>query len=149
MYNNERKEYDYITKVVIVGESNVGKTNILSRYCKDEFNFGIKPTLGVEFFNKIVNVQDKVLKLQLWDTAGQEKYKAVTNSFYKNSSGALVIFDLTVKKSFELVDNWIKDLKESAGDKVFIVLLGNKLDLEDKREITEEQGLNKAKEYSR
>jgi len=127
--NAEVSDFDYVIKIVLIGESSVGKTNILSRYIKGEYNEDTKTTLGVEFATKVVNILDSKLKLQIWDTAGQERYKAVTSSFYKSSVGALVVFDITKLSSFEKVDTWIKELKEVAGNEVVILLVGNKVDL--------------------
>ncbi len=142
------QDIDYVIKLVLVGESSVGKTNILSRYTKGEFLENSKATLGVECGTKFISIQDIKLKLQIWDTAGQERYKALTSSFYKNSSGALVVFDLSKESTFEKVDTWIEELKEKAGDKIFIILVGNKSDLKENREVSEEDAYEKAEKYS-
>jgi len=139
--NAEVSDFDYVIKIVLIGESSVGKTNILSRYIKGEYNEDTKTTLGVEFATK--------LKLQIWDTAGQERYKAVTSSFYKSSVGALVVFDITKLSSFEKVDTWIKELKEVAGNEVVILLVGNKVDLYNQREVSEQQAFEKAIKYGK
>jgi len=145
----DKEPYDYVSKVILVGESSVGKTNILSMYSKGEFNASSKSTLGVEFTSKTLFVKDINLKMQIWDTAGQERFRAVTNSFYKNSSGAFVVFDLTRFSSFNAIDTWIKDLKETAGEKIIIILIGNKSDLEDHRAVTTEEAKMKASSYSK
>lgn len=132
---NKTDSFDYIAKVILIGETNVGKTNILARYCKDEFKSNTPATVGIEFAYKIVKKEDKTIKLQIWDTAGQEKFRAITNSFYMNSSAALVIFDLSKYSSFEKVNHWISELKQYAGTDVDIVVVGNKSDLKENRAI--------------
>jgi Rab family protein len=131
--------FDYIAKVILIGETNVGKTNLLTRYCKDEFKTDTPATVGIEFAYKIVKKEEKVIKLQIWDTAGQEKFRAITNSFYMNSSAALVVFDLTKYSSFEKINQWISELKQYAGNDVDIVIVGNKSDLKENRAIKFEE----------
>ena len=139
--------YDLILKLVIIGDSGVGKTNILSRYNNNEFSLITQPTVGVEFGNKIIKKENKSIKLQIWDTAGQERYKAITNAFYKGSKGAFVVYDITRKESFINIDKWIGELKTNGSDDILIVLVGNKTDLEDKREVLTEEVEKKAKQY--
>ena len=145
MSNNDN--YDLILKLVLIGDSGVGKTNILSRYNNNEFSLATQPTVGVEFGNKIIKKENKSIKLQLWDTAGQERYKAITNAFYKGSKGAFVVYDITRKSSFLNIDNWIGELKTNGSDDILIILVGNKTDLEDKREVSTDDGEKKAKQY--
>ena len=145
MTNNDN--YDLILKLVLIGDSGVGKTNILSRYNNNEFSLATQPTVGVEFGNKIIKKENKSIKLQLWDTAGQERYKAITNVFYKGSKGAFVVYDITRKSSFLNIDNWIGELKTNGSDDILIILVGNKTDLEDKREVSTDDGEKKAKQY--
>jgi len=145
--NIDEIDLNYVIKIILIGDSCVGKTNIISRFIKDEFNENSKSTVGVEYAVKVMNHFDLKLRLQIWDTAGQERFRAVTTSFYKNSSGALVVFDITKESSFRQVDNWIQELKEAAGNEVCIILVGNKIDLQNKREVSEEQAYEKAKKY--
>jgi small GTP-binding protein len=145
MTNNDN--YDLILKLVLIGDSGVGKTNILSRYNNNEFSLATQPTVGVEFGNKIIKKENKSIKLQLWDTAGQERYKAITNAFYKGSKGAFVVYDITRKSTFLNIDNWIGELKTNGSDDILIILVGNKTDLEDKREVSTDDGEKKAKQY--
>ena len=145
MSNNDN--YDLILKLVLIGDSGVGKTNILSRYNNNEFSLATQPTVGVEFGNKVIKKENKSIKLQLWDTAGQERYKAITNAFYKGSKGAFVVYDITRKSSFLNIDNWIGELKTNGSDDILIILVGNKTDLEDKREVSTDEGEKKAKQY--
>ena len=144
---NNNDNYDLILKLVLIGDSGVGKTNILSRYNNNEFSLATQPTVGVEFGNKVIKKENKSIKLQLWDTAGQERYKAITNAFYKGSKGAFVVYDITRKSSFLNIDKWIGELKTNGSDDILIILVGNKTDLEDKREVSTDDGEKKAKQY--
>ena len=123
----------------------VGKTNIVSRYIKNEFNKDSMSTIGVEFGSKELVIEGHNVKVQIWDTAGQEKYKSITNAYYKGAKGAFVVYDITNKNSFDNADNWLNNLRASADKKCSIILIGNKRDLEDKREVSIEQGEEKAK----
>ena len=143
----EEESYDLIFKLVLIGDSGVGKTNILSRYISNEFSLASQPTVGVEFGSKIIKKHDKSIKLQIWDTAGQERYKSITNAYYKGSKGAFVVYDISRKSTFENVDKWIDELKENATEDVHIMLVGNKTDLEDKREVQTEDVKKKAEQY--
>ena len=141
-------EYDFLFKLIIVGDSNVGKTNIMSKYIHNQFNQHSKSTIGVEFGTKIVNIDNKKIKAQIWDTAGQERYKSITSAYYKGAKGALIVYDITNKFSFDSVDKWVQDLN-SYGDKtITLLLVGNKSDLEEKRQITKENGEEKAKNFN-
>ena len=141
------ESYDLIFKLVLIGDSGVGKTNILSRYINNEFSLATQPTVGVEYGSKIIKKDDKSIKLQIWDTAGQERYKSITNAYYKGSKGALVVYDISRKTTFENVDKWIGELKNNASEDVHIMLVGNKSDLEDKREVKTEEVAKKADQY--
>ena len=138
--------YDVIYKIVLVGDSGVGKTNIMLRYLNKEFNINTKATVGVEFGSKNIIIDKKVIKGQIWDTAGQERYRAITSAYYKGAHGAFVVYDITLKESFEAVDKWINDLRSNTDERLEIILIGNKSDLEEKRQVTKEEGEEKAKE---
>ena len=140
----EEENYEMMFKVVLVGDSFVGKTNIMSKYLKNEFHEDSKATVGVEFGSKQFNVEGHSIKAQIWDTAGQERYKAITSAYYKGAKGAFVVYDITRKGSFESVDKWVSDLTSAADKKLTILVIGNKCDLEDQRQITKEQGEEKA-----
>ena len=139
------EEYDMMVKVIIIGDSGVGKTNIMSKFLKNKFMEESKATVGVEFGSKLFDLNGHKIKAQIWDTAGQEKYKSITNAYYKGAKGAFVVYDITNKNSFDNADNWLNNLRASADKKCSIILIGNKSDLEDKREISIEQGEEKAK----
>ena len=133
-----------IFKIVLIGDTSVGKTNILSKYLSDEFDPESKATVGVEFGTKNFKIENNIVKVQIWDTAGQERYRSITNAYYKGAKGALLVYDITNKKSFDNLDKWISDLKTNGDEKISIVLLGNKSDLESQRVISTEEGKNKA-----
>ena len=141
------EDYDMMAKIILIGDSSVGKTNIMSKYLKNQFQENSKATVGVEFGSKLFSVEGHNIKAQIWDTAGQEKYKAITSAYYKGSKGAFVVYDITRKETFDSIDKWIYDLKSSGDPKIITLLIGNKNDLEDKREVLKEQGEEKAKSF--
>ena len=141
----EDDNYEVMFKVVLVGDSSVGKTNIMSKYLKNEFHEDSKATVGVEFGSKQFTVEGHQVKAQICDTAGQERYKAITSAYYKGAKGAFVVYDITRKQSFDSVDRWINDLRAAADKNLTIIIIGNKCDLEDQRQVNKEQGEEKAK----
>ncbi|KAM3395674.1 ras-related protein YPT3 isoform X1 [Capsicum galapagoense] len=122
-------EYDYLFKLVLIGDSGVGKSNLLSRFTKNEFNLESKSTIGVEFATKSMNVDGKVIKAQIWDTAGQERYRAITSAYYRGAVGALLVYDVTRHVTFENVTRWLKELRDHTDPNIVVMLLGNKSDL--------------------
>ena len=145
MSDNE-ESYDILLKLVMIGDSGVGKTNILSRYINNEFSSITKATVGVEFFSTIINKNNKLIKLQIWDTAGQERYKSITSAYYKGAKGAFVVYDITKMKTFKNLDKWITELKANGNEDIYIILIGNKLDLEKNREVMTNDVKRKAEE---
>ena len=141
------EEYEMMVKIILIGDSGVGKTNIMSKFLKNQFMEESKATIGVEFGSKLFNHEGHKVKAQIWDTAGQEKYKAITGAYYKGSKGALVVYDITQKKSFENIEKWVNDLKVAGDPKITIILIGNKSDLEDKRQVLKDQGEEKARSF--
>ena len=139
--------YELMVKVVIVGDSGVGKTNIMSKYLKNEFHEDSKATVGVEFGSKQFNIQGHQVKAQMWDTAGQERYKAITSAYYKGAKGAFIVYDISRKNTFDSISRWVSDITATADKKITLILIGNKSDLEDQRQVTKEQGEEKAKEF--
>jgi small GTP-binding protein len=131
--------FDYSLKIVVVGDSGVGKTCFLLRFVRDQWEGDTQPTLGVEFLAKIVTTETHQIQLQLWDTAGQELFRSVTRGYYRGSAGALVLFDLGARESFGNIEVWLKDLREVARNDVVVVLIGNKADLVDRRQISKEE----------
>ena len=132
--------YDFLFKVVVVGDSGVGKTGITNRYLKGNFQEDTKTTVGVEFGAKKVYIKDKCVKIQIWDTAGQERYRSVTTAYYKGAKGALIVYDITNTQTFENVECWIKEVKDATDKEIKIILIGNKSDLEENRLVSVEEG---------
>ena len=141
------EEYSTIFKIILVGDSGVGKTNILSRYVNDTFSESTKSTVGVELGCKIEEINDTRVKIQIWDTAGQERYKSITKSYYKGAKGALIVYDISRKESFLNVDKWIGDLKEFGEADLCILLVGNKCDLDNIRQVSMDEVSKKAEQY--
>ena len=143
----ENKEYDLLFKLILIGDSYVGKSNILLKYLKNQFNENSKTTIGVEFGTKNIIINNKRIKIQIWDTAGQERYRSITSAYYKGAKGALIVYDITRKNTFDNIDKWITDLKLNGDKNICIIILGNKSDLIDKREINKNDGIKKAEMY--
>ncbi|XP_042411660.1 ras-related protein Rab11D-like [Zingiber officinale] len=122
-------EYDYLFKLVLIGDSGVGKSNLLSRFTRNEFNLESKSTIGVEFATRSISVDGKVLKAQIWDTAGQERYRAITSAYYRGAVGALLVYDVTRRATFENVSRWLKELRDHTDPNIVVMLIGNKSDL--------------------
>ena len=139
------EELDFIFKVVFLGDSSVGKSNIISKYKLNEFNRNSKSTVGVEFYSKIITQNNKNIKIQIWDTAGQERFKSITKSYYKGAKGAIIVYDITRRATFENVQEWFKDTK-TMGDNTHLVLMlvGNKCDLVNERQVSTEEGKKEA-----
>ncbi|CAH1439179.1 unnamed protein product [Lactuca virosa] len=134
------EECDYLFKTVLIGDSAVGKSNLLSRFAKDEFYLDTKPTIGVEFAYRNTKLGDKIIKAQIWDTAGQERFRAITNSYYRGALGAMLVYDITRNETFEHVRKWLQELREFGDPDMVVVLVGNKSDLVDLREVEVEDG---------
>ena len=151
--NNSEAEYDYLYKIVLVGEASVGKTHLLSRYVKGSLPKNPASTIGVEFATRTVPLlTGGTVRAQIWDTAGQERYKSITSAHYRRAVGALLVYDVTNEKSFMNLKKWLEDLKENAEPDIVIMLVGNKIDLCEKnpssRKVTTEQGKKFAECYS-
>ena len=144
---DDDEEYSMIFKIILIGDSGVGKSNILTRYISDTFSDSTKSTVGVELGCKILEINNTKIKIQIWDTAGQERYKSITKSYYKGAKGALIVYDISRKESFENINKWIGDLKEFGEENPCILLVGNKCDLEHKREVTIEEVTKKAEQF--
>jgi small GTP-binding protein len=142
------RKFDYSLKVVVVGDSGVGKTCFLIRFVRDQFDEECQPTLGVEFLTKIVQTERHRIQLQLWDTAGQELFRSVTRGYYRGSAGALLVFDITSRDSFESVARWLQDIRDVARADVVTMLIGNKSDLADKRQVSTDEADAFAKGHS-
>ena len=139
--------FDYLLKYIIIGDASVGKSNLLLRYVYSTFKEEYKLTIGVEFGEKTEILNGKGYKIQIWDTAGQEEFRSITRTYYKNSVCAIVVYDITRRETFDNVLAWIEDCKNNSPKTVFIVLVGNKCDLEDDRQVTTEEGEEFATKY--
>ena len=132
--------FNYLLKYVIVGDASVGKSNLLLRYSHGQFRDEYQLTIGVEFGSNNISIDDKIYRIQIWDTAGQENFRSITRAYYKNSACAIIVYDISRRASFESISTWIEDCKNSSPKSVFMVLVGNKCDLEQEREITFDEG---------
>ncbi|KAH9684869.1 ras-related protein RABA2a [Citrus sinensis] len=132
------EEYDYLFKVVLIGDSGVGKSNLLSRFTRNEFCLESKSTIGVEFATRTLQVEGRTIKAQIWDTAGQERYRAITSAYYRGALGALLVYDVTKPTTFENVSRWLKELRDHADSNIVIMMIGNKTDLKHLRAVATE-----------
>jgi Ras-related protein Rab-11A len=132
--------------VVLIGDSGVGKSNLLSRFTRNEFNLDSKSTIGVEFATRSIQIDNKTIKAQIWDTAGQERYRAITSAYYRGAVGALLVYDISKSLSFENVTRWLKELRDHADSNIVIMLVGNKTDQRHLRAVPTEDGKTFASE---
>ena len=146
MNNTVSQDYDYLFKLLLIGNSSVGKSSLLLRFSENIYNDAFLPTIGVDFKIRTFDLDGKTVKLQIWDTAGQERFKTITSSYYKGAHGIIVTYDITDKQSFKDIDNWLVEVEKHAKDKVNKLLVGNKVDLKDQRQISFEEGKGKADE---
>ena len=131
-------------KLVIIGDSGVGKTNLVQRFINDTFTKDTKATVGVEFMTKNYLINDKICKIEIWDTAGQERYKSIAAAYYKGAKGALIVYDVTDERTFVNIDKWYNEIKEKSSKDINVMLIGNKTDLTDSIEVTTDMGISKA-----
>lgn len=135
------EEYDYLFKIVLIGDSGVGKSNLLSRFTRNEFNLESKSTIGVEFATKSIQAEGKTIKAQIWDTAGQERYRAITSAYYRGAVGALLVYDISKHSTFENVERWLKELRDHAEANIVVMLVGNKSDLRHLRAVETDEAM--------
>eukprot|EP01118_Nematostelium_gracile_P011802 TRINITY_DN424_c0_g1_i1.p1 TRINITY_DN424_c0_g1~~TRINITY_DN424_c0_g1_i1.p1 ORF type:complete len:223 (-),score=50.63 TRINITY_DN424_c0_g1_i1:124-792(-) len=140
-------DYDFLFKVVLIGDSGVGKSNLLSRFTRNDFSAESKSTIGVEFATRQITVQGKVIKAQIWDTAGQEKYRAITSAYYRGAVGALLVYDITRNPTFEHLERWLSELLDHADKDIKVMLVGNKCDLEKMRTVSSDQATEFAQKH--
>ncbi|XP_040991146.1 ras-related protein RABA4c [Juglans microcarpa x Juglans regia] len=141
---NYNQKIDYVLKVVMIGDSAVGKSQLLARFTRNEFSLESKATIGVEFQTKTLLIDHKTVKAQIWDTAGQERYRAVTSAYYRGAVGAMLVYDITKRQSFDHVTRWLEELRGHADKNIVIMLIGNKTDLGSLRAVPTED----AKEFA-
>ncbi|XP_049606834.1 ras-related protein Rab-11A [Syngnathus scovelli] len=127
--------YNFVFKVVLIGESGVGKSNLLTRFTKNEFNLDSRTTIGVEFSTRTVQLDNCTIKMQVWDTAGLERYRAITSAYYRGAVGALLVYDISKHLTYENAERWLKELYDHADPHIVVMLVGNKRDLEDLRTV--------------
>ena len=141
LVEENEKKYDFIFKIILIGNSSVGKSSIIQRYIQKIFNDEYTCTIGVDFFMKTIDINEKLIKLQLWDTAGTERFKSITTGYYRGANAAFVVFDLTSRVSFNSISEWIQNYYNysNPNSEKNVVLIGNKSDLKESREITEEE----------
>ncbi len=143
---------DYVLKIVLLGEGNVGKTSLVYRYIENRFSQDFKSTLGVNLLKKKVALEDefagKSASVQIWDLGGQSAYRKLRKLYLEGSQGALVVFDVTSQQSFEALEDWIQSLIEIRGNDVPMIIIGNKIDLESERVVTDEAAIEYGKKYN-
>ena len=141
---DEENSYDLLYKIVIIGDTNVGKSNILSRYLTNEFTSNTKSTVGVELGIKFLKIKNTSTKIQIWDTAGQERYQAITSSYFRGSDGCFIVYDITNETSFNNIEKWFDKIHEENDKEIPVIIVGNKCDLENERKIPTEKAKEKA-----
>ena len=143
----EKKQKELLYKILLLGDSSVGKTCFLMRYSDNTFQEIHMSTIGLDYKLKNVQLDDgKIVKIQIWDTAGQDRFRSITKNYYKGAHGIILIYDVTSRKTYENIKNWVAQIKEEVSEKVTIILVGNKIDDEKNRKVTTEEGENMAKE---
>ena len=137
--------YSYLLKYIIIGDPSVGKSNLLMKFANNKFTEEYEATIGVEFGVKNITLDNQIYRIQIWDTAGQENFRSITRAYYKNSVCALVVYDITKRESFENVQSWIQDCRNQSPKTIIMVLVGNKNDLENERDVSFDEGEQFAK----
>ena len=138
------QDYDYLFKVLLLGDTDVGKSSLILRYTEETFNSKLVNSIGVDFKMKKKEIDGKIIKVQIWDTAGHERFRSITYSYYRGANAIIIVFDITDKKSFLSITEWLKQIEKHAKENVFKFLVGNKSDLAEERKVTFEE----AKEYA-
>uniref|UniRef100_A0A1I8HTL2 Ras-related protein Rab-13 n=2 Tax=Macrostomum lignano TaxID=282301 RepID=A0A1I8HTL2_9PLAT len=141
------KAYDYLFKLLLIGDSGVGKTCLLVRFAEDNFSPTFISTIGIDFKVRTIDLDGKRVKLQIWDTAGQERFRTITTAYYRGAMGIVLVYDVTSQKSFQNIRTWIGNINEHASSDVERMLLANKCDMPDRRMVATEQGQKLAAEY--
>ena len=141
--------YDEKIQIILVGESGVGKTSLIRRYTNNIFNTNHLETIGIEFFNKEERINDQIIQIKLWDTAGQEIFHSLTKNFYRKADGIIIVYDITNKESFERIQDWVKSVYDNTDTykEIQMIIVGNKIDLEERREVSKEEGLKIGKYF--
>jgi Ras-related protein Rab-1A len=142
------KKYDFTIKLLMIGDSNVGKTCILTKYVTNKYTDDFITTIGIDFHIKRIAVNDKIVKLQLWDTAGQERFRSVTIGYFRGAQGAFIVYDVTNRESFNNIKKWIEDINKNCFKDIVIFLVGNKIDEIHNRQVSTEEGKELGKKYN-
>ena len=147
---NENEEYfDEKIKLMIIGETRTGKTSLISRYCKDEFKSeSYISTIGIDFQIKNIELNSKKIRLQIWDTAGQERFRNIAKNYFRSSDGFIIVYDISSSESFERLDYWIEEIKSNSDEFTKMILVGNKCDIQDQRQVNKAEGEEYAKKKS-
>mmetsp|Transcript_19548 Transcript_19548/g.21852 ORF Transcript_19548/g.21852 Transcript_19548/m.21852 type:complete len:203 (+) Transcript_19548:76-684(+) len=132
--------YKYLFKYIIVGDTAVGKSCLLLQFTDKRFQPVHDLTIGVEFGSRTITIDENQIKLQIWDTAGQEKFRSITRSYYRGAAGALLVYDITRRETFDHLQSWLEDCRRYSNQNIVIMLIGNKSDLENKRSVSKEEG---------
>lgn len=135
-----KKAYDLLFKLLLIGDSGVGKTCVLFRYADDTFNTTFISTIGIDFKIKTIELEGKRIKLQIWDTAGQERFHTITTSYYRGAMGIILVYDITNQRSFDNITKWLQNIEMHASAEVERILIGNKCDWEARRVVSKERG---------
>jgi len=143
-----QNEYDYIFKLLVIGDSGVGKSCLLLRFADDEFTTSHISTIGVDFKIRTIVIDGKIIKLQIWDTAGQERFRTITSSYYRGAHGILIVYDVCNKTTFNNVPIWLQEIETSASKNVDVILVGNKSDMSHSRKVSELEGFHFAETHN-
>ncbi|KAJ1509200.1 GTP-binding protein [Coelomomyces lativittatus] len=146
--SSSKSSYDYLIKLLLIGDSGVGKSCLLLRFSDDSFTPSFITTIGIDFKIRTIELDGKRIKLQIWDTAGQERFRTITTAYYRGAMGILLVYDVTDERSFNNIRNWMRNIKENASEDVKTILVGNKCDVLDKKVITKERGQELANGYN-
>ena len=138
------KEYDYIFKLLIIGDSHVGKSSLLLRLSDNNFDPDFNTTIGIDFKIKMIELEDKIIKLQIWDSAGQDRFRTITTMYYRNSNGVIIMYDVTERTSFQNIEIWLQELEKYAHKDIPKIIVGGKTDLKNDRKVSYEE----AREYA-
>ncbi|RUS91512.1 hypothetical protein EGW08_000733 [Elysia chlorotica] len=146
--NDPDESFDYLFKIVLIGDAGVGKTCVVQRFKSGTYTEKHGSTIGVDFTMKTLNIDGKLVKLQIWDTAGQERFRTITQSYYRSANGVIIAYDISKRGTFMAIPRWLEDVKRYAGTNVVQLLVGNKCDLDDLREVSTEEAKNLAHSQS-
>jgi len=142
---NKPRDFDHLFKLVVIGDENVGKTSLLLRFADDNFEEHYVSTIGVDFRFRTVTVDNQMVKLQIWDTAGQGRFRTITSAYYRGANGVILVYDIVNKDTFQHVQDWLDEVHKNVGESITKLVVGNKADLVEQRQVTEQEG----QEYSR